>query len=157
MEANFVYVSFAAAYLVNVSLYFLSRQLFMVSQLLRPKFLHLVKEEIQREIVAIVTQLVKILASDKVALDGRHTPALYSRFLANLMATHKVASLVPEGEISPIDPEMFNSSPVGASYSWPDVRYSDSPPGVDQTTHSSHDMDMDFSLNHFGTFTLLSS
>ncbi|KAF8921372.1 hypothetical protein CPB85DRAFT_1372495 [Mucidula mucida] len=134
MEANFVYVSFAAAYLVN---------------LLRPKFLHLVKEEIQREIVAIVTQLVKILASDKVALDGRHTPALYSRFLANLMATHKVASLVPEGEISPIDPEMFNSSPVGASYSWPDVRYSDSPPGVDQTTHSSHDMDMDFSLNHF--------
>ncbi|KAF9053603.1 hypothetical protein BDZ89DRAFT_976137 [Hymenopellis radicata] len=82
MEANFVYVSFAAAYLVN---------------LLRPKFLHLVREEVQRDIVAIVTQLVKILASDKVALDGRHTPLSIRAFWQTLWLLTKWRHLYRRG------------------------------------------------------------
>ncbi|KAJ6596817.1 fungal-specific transcription factor domain-containing protein [Mycena vulgaris] len=63
MDANFLYVSFASAFLVN---------------LLRPKFLPLLKEDTQQNIVRLVSRLIDVLGSDGVALDGRHTPALYS-------------------------------------------------------------------------------
>ncbi|KAJ7470689.1 fungal-specific transcription factor domain-containing protein, partial [Mycena latifolia] len=68
MDANFLYVSFASAFLVN---------------LLRPKFLPLVKEDTQQNIVRLVSRLINVLRSDSVALDGRHCPALYSRFLSS--------------------------------------------------------------------------
>ncbi|KAJ6616142.1 hypothetical protein B0H10DRAFT_1949352 [Mycena sp. CBHHK59/15] len=35
-------------------------------------------------------QLINVLGSDSVALDGRHTPALYSRFFSSLLAKHTV-------------------------------------------------------------------
>ncbi|KAJ6605003.1 hypothetical protein B0H10DRAFT_2229210 [Mycena sp. CBHHK59/15] len=75
MDANFLDVSFAAAFLVN---------------LLRPRFLPLVTEATRRDIVRLVGRLINVLGSDSVALDGRHTPALYSRFFSSLLAKHTV-------------------------------------------------------------------
>ncbi|KAJ6597347.1 hypothetical protein B0H10DRAFT_2087785, partial [Mycena sp. CBHHK59/15] len=74
-DANFLDVSFAAAFLVN---------------LLRPRFLPLVTEATRRDIVRLVGRLINVLGSDSVALDGRHTPALYSRFFSSLLAKHTV-------------------------------------------------------------------
>ncbi|KAK0503182.1 fungal-specific transcription factor domain-containing protein [Armillaria luteobubalina] len=141
MEANFVYVSFAAAYLVN---------------LLRAKFLSLLSQEVQEEIIYSVNRLIKVLASDQVALDERHTPALYSRFLAKLMAKN-----VPHLRYTESGDNHLNSSSFGvgdfqvppSEYSWPD-RYSDSPPSAnaessDSIPRRSREADMDFSLNNF--------
>ncbi|KAK0483556.1 fungal-specific transcription factor domain-containing protein [Armillaria novae-zelandiae] len=142
MEANFVYVSFAAAYLVN---------------LLRAKFLSLLSQEVQEEIIYSVNRLIKVLASDQVALDERHTPALYSRFLAKLMAKN-----VPHLRSTESGDNHLNSSSFGGGdfqvpppneFSWPD-RYSDSPPSAnaessDSIPRRTREADMDFSLNNF--------
>ncbi|EKM82737.1 hypothetical protein AGABI1DRAFT_53161, partial [Agaricus bisporus var. burnettii JB137-S8] len=73
MEANFLYVAYAAAFLTN---------------LLRRTLLPLLDEKQQREILFIVPRLIEILSSREVALDGRHTPALYSKFLSSLLERH---------------------------------------------------------------------
>ncbi|KAF7338357.1 Rab-GAP TBC domain-containing protein [Mycena venus] len=66
--------------------------------LLRPRFLPLLKEDTQRDIVRLVSRLINVLRSDGVALDGRHTPALYSRFLSSLLAKYNV---FPQRDDSP--------------------------------------------------------
>ncbi|KAG7452580.1 uncharacterized protein BT62DRAFT_977217 [Guyanagaster necrorhizus] len=145
MEANFVYVSFAAAYLVN---------------LLRAKFLPLLSQEVQEEIIYSVNKLIRVLASDKVALDGRHTPALYSRFLANLMARnvpHLRTQPYAESGDHNLDSSSFGGDlhvPPPNEFSWPDIRYSESPPGanvepVDSIPRRTREADMDFSLDNF--------
>ncbi|SJL00326.1 uncharacterized protein ARMOST_03639 [Armillaria ostoyae] len=151
MEANFVYVSFAAAYLVN---------------LLRAKFLSLLSQEVQEEIIYSVNKLIRVLASDKVALDDRHAPALYSRFLAKLMAKN-----VPHLRYTESGDNNLNSSSFGGGdfqvpppneFSWPDIRYSDSPPSAnaessDGIPRRTREADMDFSLNNFGMTYRISS
>lgn len=54
-------------------------------QLFRPKFIALLAETEIKEIVLSVITLIQILGSPDVALDGRHTPALYSRFILSLL------------------------------------------------------------------------
>jgi transcriptional regulatory protein LEU3 len=65
-----------------------SRALF--SQLLRPKFIPLLDESQQKSIIASVRKLIQVLGSDSVALDDRHAPAIYSRFLSCQLARHNV-------------------------------------------------------------------
>ncbi|KAK0210684.1 fungal-specific transcription factor domain-containing protein, partial [Desarmillaria ectypa] len=152
MEANFVYVSFAAAYLVN---------------LLRAKFLPLLSQEVQEEIIYIVNKLIRVLASDKVALDGRHTPALYSQFLANLMAKNIPNLRTPAYPESDHNLDLtFGSGdlqvPPQNEFSWPDIRYSESPPSAnaesgDTIPHRTRETDMDFSLGNFGMANRLPS
>ncbi|KAJ6630715.1 fungal-specific transcription factor domain-containing protein [Mycena sp. CBHHK59/15] len=146
MDANFLYVSFASAFVVN---------------LLRPKFLPLVKEETQRDIVHLVSRLIDVLGSDSVALDGRHTPALYSRFLSSLLAKYNV---FPPRNDSPSSDDVKFCPQFGTerthtpphTYSWPDIAHSVdvSPPGSESSDdfliyHHSGDPEMDLSLNHF--------
>ncbi|KAJ7740684.1 fungal-specific transcription factor domain-containing protein [Mycena maculata] len=149
MDANFLYVSFAAAFLVN---------------LLRPRFLPLVTEAVQRDIVRLVSRLVNILGSDSVALDGRHTPALYSRFLSSLLAKYNVFPV--RDDSPPTDdvkfyPQFASSSDRTTTpphvYSWPDVvaPHGDISPlpseGSDDFMiyERSGDPDIDLSLSHF--------
>lgn len=116
LEANFLYVSFAAAFLIN---------------LLRPKFLPLLDQAQEQKIVDVVTRLIEILRSKDVALDGRHTPALYSRFLSSLLGKHNRRPLsVPRISHSPSEdsariypqyPKDRQQTPPGV-YSWPDVK-----------------------------------
>jgi hypothetical protein len=46
------------------------------------------KEE-ETEIFDLITRLIQTLSSPEVAVDDRHTPKLYARFLASLLARHR--------------------------------------------------------------------
>lgn len=111
----------------------------------------------QRDIVVSVSNLIAALSSSNVALDGRHTPALYSRFLSSLMLKH--ALMMSDLETSEgsglsappafLDDHRHTTPPEG--YSWPDVdrradeqSESNSPHYLDNT-----ELDMDYSLAHF--------
>ncbi|KAL0572941.1 hypothetical protein V5O48_009031 [Marasmius crinis-equi] len=145
MEAHFLYVAYAAAYLVN---------------LLRPKFLPLLDEATQTEIIDTVSRLIQILSSKEVALDGRHTPALYSRFLSSLLARYNIsprARALPSRDgtsmYAQYDTQRDPSPPH--SYSWPDISSPSTTP-VESFQHDPGtvyqqrgDAEMDFSLTHF--------
>ncbi|KIK59748.1 hypothetical protein GYMLUDRAFT_44187 [Collybiopsis luxurians FD-317 M1] len=147
MEANFLYVSFSAAYLLN---------------LLRPKLLPLLDENTQEDIIFTVKRLIDVLGSTDVALDGRHTPALYSRFLIGLILKYNTRSSArsatpPDGlRFHPQYNNERHESPPG----WPDIQHTASPsetaPGAVLSNYEPGvvyqevgDADMDFSLGHF--------
>ncbi|KAJ3786797.1 fungal-specific transcription factor domain-containing protein [Lentinula aff. detonsa] len=147
MDANFLYVSFSAAYLLN---------------LLRPKLLPLLDENTHEEIIRTVERLINVLRSEDVALDGRHTPALYSRFLINLLSKYnarpKRRSETPPDSIR-FHPQ-FNEERRPSPPGWPDIQQipSSSEHGTAHTLsgyepgliyQEAGDADMDFSLGHF--------
>ncbi|GLB37436.1 putative GAL4-like Zn(II)2Cys6 (or C6 zinc) binuclear cluster DNA-binding domain [Lyophyllum shimeji] len=151
MEANFLYVSFAAAFLMN---------------LLRPKLLPLLDEELQEGIIQDVSGLIDILGSKAVALDGRHTPALCSRFLSSLLAKHnsKPPRATVQSSSSPNEPRFYaqysdDRQPTPPhSYSWPDVMHAEDVSASGRYTEESaaeggfyqyNDADMDLSSSHF--------
>ncbi|QRV95926.1 Fungal specific transcription factor domain [Ceratobasidium sp. AG-Ba] len=70
-DGHFVFISFAAAFLLKM---------------LRPQFAAALEPTQSSRIIQIVTRLADVLASDKVAIDDRHSPRLYSRFLSGLIA-----------------------------------------------------------------------
>ncbi|KZT28474.1 hypothetical protein NEOLEDRAFT_1058377 [Neolentinus lepideus HHB14362 ss-1] len=164
MEAHFLYVAYAAAFLLN---------------LLRPRCKPLLEPAEETKIISSVRKLIEILGSNEVALDGRHTPMLYSRFLSSLLAKydHSVASApgeatyaetqyAPDGQYSPPSGEILpqynrerDPTPPHMYY-WPDTSQSmsgashvmeqsaqDYPSGT--VYQQSGDADMDFSMNHF--------
>ncbi|TRM57554.1 fungal-specific transcription factor domain-containing protein [Schizophyllum amplum] len=156
VEDQFLYVAYAAAFLVN---------------LLRPKFRSLLDDGQQRHIASLVNRLIDVLGSKDVALDERHTPALYSRFLENLLEKRHLRS--SENDRSS---RSGSDSPKGTMYAqrgeerlhtppnhyiWPDVGHNMSPasslsssggdvsPSPSAVYRQSGDPDMDFSMNHF--------
>jgi len=145
MEANFLYVTFAAAFLIN---------------LLRPKLLPLLDEKSQAEITHDVRGLIDILGSKEVALDGRHTPALYSRFLSSLLAKNnclppQIASGSPSSDTNTHSQYLEDGQTSASAYSWPDIMYTNDasssmqhPPAYNGF-YQSGDVDMDLSLSHF--------
>lgn len=133
------------------------------NQLFRPRFRHLLSSTAQHEIVMLVSRLVSVLGSSDVALDRRHTPALYSRFLSSLMVRH---SLVGSNTNSPNnDDSTLPSNYLSASRQfsppeqlfWPDVPRSNSSsashtpdlPTASDYQFKSGSMGMDFSLPYF--------
>jgi len=148
MESHFLYVSFAAAYLIN---------------LLRPKFLPLLDHSTQQRIIRIVTRLIEVLGSEDVALDGRHTPALYSRFLSSLLSKYRQRaepsysnsrSSSPRAEIYPQHKDERFSTPPDV-FSWPDTGHVHGYPRVspgfmtEVIIQQPGELEMDFSLSHF--------
>ncbi|KDQ60686.1 hypothetical protein JAAARDRAFT_124881, partial [Jaapia argillacea MUCL 33604] len=147
MAAHFLYVAFAAAFLLN---------------LMRPSLLHLIDTNQQSDIVALVSQLIEILGSEQVALDGRHTPALYSRFLSTLLAKHcptfppeqNGADGSPTNEFVPQyvadrqqTPPYTHSWPESFSNQLPAMDYVSTPP--DEILGSDYPWITDFSLQNF--------
>ena len=116
-------------------------------------------DNLQQEIVFSVSRLVEILGHNDVALDGRHTPALYSRFLASLIFRHSLTlsdmtAFSPEHSSSS-EPETSHSTPQEGFY-WPDIRQpnptSENAPsrfGTDNFLPDQGRYLMDFSLSHF--------
>ncbi|KAG6911480.1 hypothetical protein DXG01_014554 [Tephrocybe rancida] len=125
--------------------------------LLRPKLLHLLDEKRHAEIIQDVQNLIAILGSKDVALDGRHTPALYSRFLSSLLAKHSCAPPVvtsdsPSSESSATQLLIHEQPSSSLAYSWPDIMYDVDTHNPQPSTHGHYtpgEVDMDLSLSHF--------
>lgn len=129
-------------------------------QLLRPKLLPLLDSSQCATIVRLVKDLIKILGSDAVALDGRHSPALYAKFLSNLLDKYytpalqeDIRSLQSSTETQPQSDDI-----TSLPFFWPDVPSQEgtpvplearphTPPAV--VREEAGDLVMDFSLSHF--------
>ncbi|PPQ75279.1 hypothetical protein CVT26_015270 [Gymnopilus dilepis] len=146
MQTNFVYITFAAAFLIN---------------LFRPRYSTLINDGLRREIVQLVSRLVMVLGSPDVALDPKHTPALYSRFLSSLMVHH---GLLPGNAELP-GPRYMGGMNVNLAgrhstpsngFPWPDVPISDSGSddgsslrSVGSDSRTQRSIPLDFSLPNF--------
>ncbi|TFL07626.1 fungal-specific transcription factor domain-containing protein, partial [Pterulicium gracile] len=156
MEAHFLYVSFAAGFLINF---------------LRPKFMPLLCNTQQRNIVVTVEHLISVLGSSDVALDCRHTPAIYSKFLLNQLNRYRPSEAsvyrpdsnweMGDLEFVPQYHQTREQSPPNAYlHSWPDSDANfpagspgSSTPGSDHysgVVYQRHgEAEIDFSINHF--------
>jgi hypothetical protein len=59
------------------------------TQLLRPDFSNLLNKEQENEIFDLIGRLIQTFSSPEIAIDDRHTPRLYARFLAGLLSRHR--------------------------------------------------------------------
>ncbi|KIP09516.1 hypothetical protein PHLGIDRAFT_317160 [Phlebiopsis gigantea 11061_1 CR5-6] len=151
MDANFLYMAFSAGFLLN---------------LLRPKLLPLLTPAQCRIIVDLVKRLIEILGSDEVKLDERHSPAIYARFLSNLLTKYYTPSL--QNNINTADPQPQYGldheiiSPHG--FIWPDIPLVEGAPALENVRPVPHtsrivreqagEAEMDFSLSHFVQSTM---
>jgi hypothetical protein len=72
-------------------------------QLLRPEFSKLLSTEEEAEILKLISRLIQALSSPKVAIDDKHTPKLYARFLATLLARHRRDGAARQRTVSATD------------------------------------------------------
>ncbi|KAG8811426.1 hypothetical protein FRC17_002458 [Serendipita sp. 399] len=73
-DGHFVFSSFAAAFLIKM---------------LRPEHAIFLEGDERTQIMDIVERLIDTFKSPRIAVDARHTPMLYSRFLASLITNYK--------------------------------------------------------------------
>jgi len=73
-DGHFIFASFASAFLLK---------------LLRPEFSNLLSKDQETEIFDLIGRLIQTLSSPEIAIDDRHTPKLYARFLAGLLSRHR--------------------------------------------------------------------
>ncbi|KAJ7140019.1 fungal-specific transcription factor domain-containing protein [Mycena crocata] len=73
-DGHFIFSAFASAFLLK---------------LLRPEFSHLMPKEQETEVFDLIGRLIQTLSSPEIAIDDRHTPKLYARFLAGLLSRHR--------------------------------------------------------------------
>ncbi|KAF8589368.1 hypothetical protein K439DRAFT_1628805 [Ramaria rubella] len=95
-DAQFVFASFACVFLLK---------------LLRPRFASIIERHQQDDIITLVSRLVDVLQSNEVAIDERHTPKLYARFLNSLLERHTSGRRSSHGSIpiyeEPEEPTSF--------------------------------------------------
>lgn len=83
-------VSFASAFLFK---------------LLRPQFKQLISQAQETELLALVGRLIQTLSNPSIAIDDRHTPKVYARFLAGLLSRHRREGVASFGlQINPPGP-----------------------------------------------------
>ncbi|KAH8813808.1 fungal-specific transcription factor domain-containing protein [Flagelloscypha sp. PMI_526] len=75
-DGHFIFASFASAFLLK---------------LLRPEFSSLLPQSHAHENFELIGNLIQTLSSGELAIDERHTPKLYARFLAGLLSRYKRA------------------------------------------------------------------
>ena len=92
----FVFAAFASAFMLKVRNHPFYRRIERASvltspclQLLRPECSRFSTPGLESEIYRVIERLINTLGSSQIAVDERHTPKLYSRFLARLLAKHK--------------------------------------------------------------------
>ncbi|KAJ4490612.1 putative fungal-specific transcription factor [Lentinula aciculospora] len=73
-DGHFTFASFASAFLMK---------------LLRPEFQNSLLKEEENDIFNLIGRLIQTLSSPAIAIDDRHTPKLYARFLAGLLSKHR--------------------------------------------------------------------
>jgi hypothetical protein len=73
-DGYFVFAAFASAFMLK---------------LLRPECSRFIPQGLESDIYEVIERLINTIGSPQIAIDERHTPKLYSRFLASLLAKHK--------------------------------------------------------------------
>lgn len=73
-DGHFIFAAFASAFLLK---------------LLRPEFSALLSKPDEDEIFDLIGTLIQKLSSSSIAIDDRHTPKLYARFLATLLGKYR--------------------------------------------------------------------
>jgi len=73
-DGYFVFAAFASAFMLK---------------LLRKECSKFITPGLEAEIYEVIERLISTIGSPQIAIDERHTPKLYSRFLASLLARHK--------------------------------------------------------------------
>ncbi|KAF9222143.1 hypothetical protein BS17DRAFT_818833 [Gyrodon lividus] len=86
-DGHFIFASFASAFLLK---------------LLRPEFVHILTREMEDEIFDSIGRLITTLQD--VAIDERHTPRLYARFLAGLLTKHRKGGGAVAGRLQQLPP-----------------------------------------------------
>ncbi|KZT35974.1 hypothetical protein SISSUDRAFT_1050554 [Sistotremastrum suecicum HHB10207 ss-3] len=87
-DGHFVFSAFAAAFLLK---------------LLRPDFNEIIDDSGRNEIVQLVERLIAAIGSPEIAIDERHTPKLYARFLQGLLHKQLNPDPEPEFDITPMN------------------------------------------------------
>ncbi|KAF8177381.1 hypothetical protein K438DRAFT_1845777 [Mycena galopus ATCC 62051] len=85
-DGHFVIASFASAFLLK---------------LLRPEFSDLIPKKEENQVYDLIGRLIQTLSSPEIAIDDRHTPKLYARFLVGLLSRDRregatVGRLLPQ-------------------------------------------------------------
>ncbi|KAF7311314.1 hypothetical protein MKEN_01033100 [Mycena kentingensis (nom. inval.)] len=78
-DGHFIFASFASAFLMKVC----------HIPLLKPQFAHIMPKEEEEQVFDLIGRLIQTLSSPEIAIDDRHTPKLYARFLAGLLSKHR--------------------------------------------------------------------
>ncbi|KAI9508705.1 hypothetical protein F5148DRAFT_1148845 [Russula earlei] len=69
---------------------FFTRVTYVLHQmLLRPQCSRFITPGLETEVYQVIERLIATIGSPHITIDERHTPKLYSRFLASLLAKHK--------------------------------------------------------------------
>ncbi|KAF5345063.1 hypothetical protein D9758_010418 [Tetrapyrgos nigripes] len=98
-DGHFVFSSFASAFLLK---------------LLRPEFSHLLRREDENETFDLIGRVIQTLSSSQIAIDDRHTPKLYARFLAGLLSRHRRDGGAMVGRLQPQPPLQQQVSSSGS-------------------------------------------
>jgi len=98
-DGHFVFASFASAFLLK---------------LLRPEFSSFLTKGQENDIFDLIGRLIQTLSSPKIAIDDRHTPKLYARFLAGLLSRHRRDGATM-GRLQPVPPTLQPVSPTQQS------------------------------------------
>ncbi|KAF8063303.1 fungal-specific transcription factor domain-containing protein [Lyophyllum atratum] len=93
-DGHFIFASFASAFLLK---------------LLRPEFSSLLSKDQETEIFDLIGRLIQTLSSPDIAIDDRHTPKLYARFLAGLLSKHRRDGATV-GRLHPYPPPSHHSA-----------------------------------------------
>ncbi|KAJ8522831.1 hypothetical protein ONZ45_g676 [Pleurotus djamor] len=101
-DGHFVFASFASAFLLK---------------LLRPEFSQLLTKDQESEIFDLIGRLIQTLSSSDIAIDDRHTPKLYARFLAGLLSKHRRdGATVGRLQTQPPPPQTLPNSATSTSF-----------------------------------------
>ena len=135
-DGHFVFVSFASAFLIKM---------------LRKDPVPLLDQEQRQRVIELIERLIETLRSKQVAVDDRHAPMLYSRFLSNLLARHKVVEEEPQphpnGQKATAAPTTGQRAPAVAEEVPPSPSIEIVPPQPDR-----RDADMQHFDNGLGVF-----
>lgn len=58
-------------------------------KLLRPEFSKLLSKEEETKVLDLIRELINTIGNPKIAIDDRHTPKLYARFLISLLSKYR--------------------------------------------------------------------
>ncbi|KAI9459822.1 hypothetical protein F5148DRAFT_1150807 [Russula earlei] len=94
--------------------------------LLRPEYSRFTTPGLETEVYHVIERLIATIGSPRIAIDERHTPKLYSRFLASLLAKRKRDGMA-QGRIpqqGPPPQQMQTGSSVSSNAGAPDLHQS---------------------------------